>query len=185
MPEYPNRNTPDKHNSDNTTKKLSTGMMVAAWVAALLLMSQFFGMWQKNQNNPNTQPVTELGKNGSHRVLLERNRAGHYVSSGKINDIPVTFMLDTGATNVVIPGDLASKMGLPILANSAASTANGTVSVYRTRINKLTLGNINLYNVDASINPSMNGEQQILLGMSALKKLGLIQKGRTLTLIQR
>jgi aspartyl protease family protein len=106
------------------------------------------------------------------------------VTNGFINGEPVTFMLDTGATDVVIPESIAKSLGLNRLAYSEASTANGTIPVYKTRIDQLSIGNIKLYDVPASINPSMTGEQAILLGMSALKQLELIQKNRSLTLIQ-
>ena len=45
----------------------------------------------------------------------------------------------------------------------------------------LTLGDIVLDNVDASITPGLE-DDVILLGMSALKQLELVQKGDTLTI---
>jgi len=64
-----------------------------------------------------------------------------------------------------------------------ANTANGQVQVRATRINTLQLGPITLYNLEASINPGMDGNE-ILLGMSALKQIEFSQKGKFLTLRQ-
>ena len=62
-------------------------------------------------------------------------------------------------------------------------TANGVVTIYQTRLNSLTIGEIELYNIDASINPAMNAGA-ILLGMSALGQIEFSQQGDTLTLRQ-
>ena len=121
--------------------------------------------------------------NGIREVVLERNRQGHYVANGEINGIPVTFLLDTGATDVAIPAEIALEANLVSGLAQQASTANGVVTVYSTRINKLTLGNIVLYNIEASITPSMLGGI-ILLGMSALQQIEFTQRGATLTLRQ-
>ena len=51
----------------------------------------------------------------------------------------------------------------------------------QTEINKLSIGQITLYNVDANINPGMQSGH-VLLGMSALKQLEFTQRGNTLIL---
>jgi len=115
---------------------------------------------------------------------LQRNRFNHYVASGLINNTPVVFLLDTGATDVAVPAGLAERLGLKAGVARNAITANGIVQVYDTRIESLQLGSIQLENVRASINPGMSGNE-ILLGMSALKDLEFSQSGSTLTLKQR
>jgi aspartyl protease family protein len=62
-------------------------------------------------------------------------------------------------------------------------TANGPITVFETRISELSIGDITLFNVRASINPAMP-PPQILLGMSALKQIEFVQRGDSLTLIQ-
>ena len=64
-----------------------------------------------------------------------------------------------------------------------AATANGVVTVFATQINELKLGNILLYDIDASVTPSMPGNT-ILLGMSALRQIEFTQRGSFLTLRQ-
>ena len=92
-------------------------------------------------------------------------------------------MLDTGATNVAIPAHLADKLNLQRGHRHQVMTANGIAEAFGTRINTLTIGDILLRDIRASINPSMAGNE-ILLGMSALKQIEFTQRGDQLTLRQ-
>lgn len=167
---------------DNTQRKMGKGMLIAAWLCALLLLTFFFNSELEQQFNPNTDPQSKSTVNGI-EVKLQRNRQGHYVSTGTINAEPVIFLLDTGATDVSIPSGLANQLKLNAGASHRVSTANGNINVYSTRLDELTIGDIRLYNVAANINPGMQGEE-ILLGMSALKQLEFTQRGDQLTLRQ-
>ena len=163
-------------------RSMGRGMLVLFWILVLLLLTWGFGLWEKQTINPNQSP-TSRSTNAYNEVLLESNRQHHYVASGKINQQPVTFLLDTGATDVVVPQQLAHKLGLKAGLRQTAITANGTVNVYSTTIDTLQLGSITLYNIDASINPGMNGEA-ILLGMSALRNIEFSQRQGQLILRQ-
>ena len=63
-------------------------------------------------------------------------------------------------------------------------TANGVVTAYATRLQRVELGEIALTDVRAHINPGMRGDD-VLLGMSFLRQLDLTQRNGTLTLRQR
>ena len=132
------------------------------------------------QINPNRDPVSYSSATGS-EVRLKRNRMGHYVTAGVINGQPVTFLLDTGATDVSVPAHLARSLSLVPGYRQLARTANGTIEVAQTEISTLAIGTIELRNVDANLNPGMQGDQ-ILLGMSALKQLEFTQRGDWLIL---
>lgn len=157
-------------------------MLYAAWLGVLGLLTLAFGVWEEDRFNPNSEP-TSLSEGNTRTVILQRNAFNHYLSSGKINGDEVLFLLDTGATNVAVPGVLAKKLGLRKGAAGYATTAAGRVQVFRSQIDTLEIGNIRLNNVRASINPSMDGEE-ILLGMSVLGQLRFIQQGDTLELQQ-
>jgi aspartyl protease family protein len=133
------------------------------------------------QYNPNTQPEVRLSADGQAEVILAQNKQGHYVVRGTINGAAVTFLLDTGATQVSIPSHIAEELNLVTQGNYRVQTANGSVTVYKTEIGQLSLGNIFLYNVAAHINPAMKSDQ-ILLGMSALKQVDFYQTGKQLIL---
>jgi aspartyl protease family protein len=164
-------------------KNLGQGMLIASFSLGLLALTLLFDGWLDEQSNPNRGPATAQNGSGARLVELQRSRQGHYLSAGEINGVAVTFLLDTGATDVTVPAKLARQAGLEPGTASRAATANGVVTVYSTRINKLVLGNISLTDIRASITPSMGGDT-ILLGMSALREIEFSQRGSTLTLRQ-
>lgn len=157
-------------------------MWVLAWGAGLLLATHFFGGWEDRQRNPNQMPRSVHG-DGFVEVSLASSRQGHYVVNGQIDGHDVTFLLDTGATQVAIPNAVAERLGLQRGAPIIISTANGRATGHRTRLDSLRLGDIELHDVAALIAPGMDGDE-ILLGMSALKQLEFSQKGGTLVLRQ-
>ncbi len=168
--------------TEQTPNNIGRGMIFAAWIVMLGLLWVLFGEYLENQHNPNQHVVGHV-EDGERRVVLQRNRAGHYVSNGRINGQRVTFLLDTGATDISIPLPVAERLKLERGYASQAQTANGVITVYATRLNTVELGNIVLHDVRAHINPNMHN-QEILLGMSFLKQLEFDQRGDTLTIRQ-
>lgn len=154
---------------------------IAVALALLAGLTYAFSWLLDRHYNPNQANITAITADGGSEVVLERNRYGHYVANGEINRQSVEFFVDTGATRISIPVDVANRLGLERGAPALAQTANGTVRVYDTRLDQVRLGNIELRNVAASINPGMDGPG-ILLGMSFLGHLELVQKGDTLRL---
>lgn len=175
-------NDPENTPKNNPTQSLGKGMMIMAWLVLLGFLVMFFGQWEENTYNPNRHPDSSSNAT-TNTVVLQRNRYHHYVTQGAINKENVTFLLDTGATDVVIPENVAKQLKLQKGREKYASTANGVITVYDTRLQTLSIGSITLYDVDASINPAMTGEG-ILLGMSALKDIEFTQRGDQLTLKQ-
>jgi aspartyl protease family protein len=163
-------------------KRAGRVFMVLAWCAALFLATRFFGQWEERQQNPNVVVSSDQGE-GFIEVKLVSNVQGHFVASGQINGQPVEFMLDTGATDVSIPAVLAERLKLEQGFGVTLSTANGLSEGYRTRIQRLQLGDIVLNDVRALVAPGLHGEQ-VLLGMSALNKLEFTQRGGTMLLRQ-
>lgn len=147
------------------------------WMLFLGSLTLFFNGYLQQQNNPNYNLVAGQ----QHQVTLQRNRSGHYVAPGFINGQSVTFLLDTGATHVSVPADVAKAIGLRAGRPAQVSTANGVVQVYQTVLDSVQLGGIEMRNVQASINPYMP-DDTVLLGMSFMKQLDMIQQQGTLTL---
>ena len=161
-------------------RRLGKGMILAAWVLLLVLLTWFFNERLAEQRNPNRH-LDSAGRDGAAEVRLQRNRYGHYVASGEINGHPVEFMLDTGATDVSIPAAVAERIGLPRGRRVFYQTANGTISAWQTRLDEVRLGPLRVGPVSASINPHSD-DGAVLLGMSFLKQLDFSQQGNTLTL---
>jgi aspartyl protease family protein len=166
---------------DDPTNKIGKLFVWLAWIMAIALLMFVFEDELYKQYNPNSQPQVSLNSSGQAEVILKQNRQGHYVTNGNINETSVTFLLDTGATQVSIPAHIADKLQLKSYGSYPVQTANGRVTVYKTKIDQLSIGNIFLYNVAAHINPAMKSDG-ILLGMSALKQLDFQQTGKQLIL---
>lgn len=156
-------------------------MSLAAFLILLGLLTIFFNNKLEQQRNPNQNPSRFLGADGQWQLVLQQNRAGHYIATGSINGSPVTLLLDTGASDVVVPEKLAQTLGLRRGMPVIYQTANGQVRGYRTIIEQLSLGPLKLNKVQAGINPGMDDEI-VLLGMSALKQLRFKQQNRQLTI---
>ncbi len=159
----------------HSTKKLRMMFTVGAWVLGFLIMVLAFSKILDRQNNPN-QSVSTLQTGEFQEVVLTRNRNGHYVFDGEINHRKVTFLVDTGATTTAIPGDLQQTLGLKAGPATSVSTANGTTTAYLTRLDQLAIGDIELYDVNATIISAM-GVDEVPLGMNVLKHFELVQRG--------
>jgi aspartyl protease family protein len=162
------------------SRKIGVGMTIAAWAGLLLVLTWAASIFLQKQENPNPSPQSTHGADGKLQVLLQQNRAGHYVANGMINQRQVRFLLDTGATFVAIDKRLARKLGLELGPQRQLQTANGTVYGNATILDEVSLGGITIHRVQAVVMPSLGDE--VLLGMSFLKRLTLIQKGKTLLL---
>jgi len=164
--------------SSNSFGKVFTWI---AWAIAMVVLVYAFQTYLDNQYNPNQDPDYSMNSRGQAEVVLKQNRQGHYVTKGLINGYSVTFLLDTGATNVSVPSHIADKIGLVGEGSYRVQTANGSIMVRGTTLDSVSIGNISLTNVDASINPKMRTDE-ILLGMSVLKRVEFTQRGKTLIL---
>ncbi|MCP4041529.1 MAG: TIGR02281 family clan AA aspartic protease [Gammaproteobacteria bacterium] len=165
------------------TIRLGTGMITAAWIVLLGMMTVFFSGWLEEQDNPNRSVEGDTLENGVREIVLRPNRSGHYVATGSIDNQPVVFLLDTGATTVSVPGQLAKRLRLSRGAARPTTTANGTITTYATTLSKVQLGTLTLHGIRANINPHMQGDE-VLLGMSFLKRVEFTQKSNQLTLRQ-
>ena len=171
-----------QNNSENDVARSGRVMLIFAWVAGIGLLTLLFQDQLESRFNPNTKPLVQIGRDGSKEVVLERNAQGHYVADGMINDTPVTFLIDTGATDVAIPEALAERLRLGRQRGGISQTANGPVAVWQTALRQVRLGSIELNDVRAAIVPSMGARDPVLLGMSFLRQLEFSQRDGQLTL---
>ena len=156
-------------------------MIFSAWLLGFAMLMIYFNYFLDKEQNPNQSVYSRVGENGEAEVILQRNRYGHYVSNGRINGFTVQFMLDTGATDVAIPEKIAQKLGLRRGPEKRYNTANGMVVAYSTFLDSVSIGPIEVEGVRASINPGLKGNE-ILLGMSVLKRVEFTQRGDKLIL---
>ena len=168
----------DAQQAKATTSRMA---MIMMWLLVLVVLASGFAWLEARQHNPNRN-FDSRTEGGVAEVVLAQNRYGHYVVNGYINGTEVGFFLDTGATSVAIPGNLAAELGLKRGGQVSVQTANGVAPAYLTRLDEVRLGPIVQRDVRALIQPSMDGE--ILLGMSFLRELEMVQRDRSLILRQ-
>lgn len=166
---------------DDAPSRLGKAMLFAAWVVGIALLAMLFNNYISHKENPNQDIALEVGPAGAPQVVLQQNRAGHYVATGAINGEPVVFLLDTGATTVSLPQRLARRLGLPMRPGGISKTANGMVQTWITRLDSVSLGGLSARNLRATVLPNFPGDQ-VLLGMDFLKRFELIQRGGVLTI---
>ncbi len=119
-------------------------------------------------------------------AVLTADGRGQFFASGVVNGNSVRFLVDTGASTVVLPRSLALRAGV-VLENAnvvGVSTANGRVRASRVLLNTVRVGGLTANMVEAII---MEDAQLpvALLGMSFLKRTNMKNEGDRLTLSQR
>jgi len=167
------------NNDEREQQSIGRYMIIGMWVVGLALATLLMNNWLEKQRNPNNAVVTSLAGD-KRQITLRRGRHGHYLLTGKINGFSVDFLIDTGATSVSIPADFAERIGLHRGTAIRISTANGISTAYQTRIDSLEMGDLEVRNATAHINPGLSDE--VLLGMSVLKHYELVQRGETLVI---
>ncbi|WP_417457077.1 retropepsin-like aspartic protease family protein [Kordiimonas sp.] len=109
-------------------------------------------------------------------MLVHRSQDGHFWLRARMNGVTVNFMVDTGASNVVLSPDDAQRVGINtglLDFNGRATTANGEVRFARTTVRELGLGDSVFYDVPVTVNGAeMQGS---LLGMSVLQHFASIE----------
>lgn len=120
-------------------------------------------------------------------VTLWAGSGGHFYADGSINGFSVRFLVDTGATIVALSSNEAQRLGIDYRKKGRpgyANTAAGVVRSYALKLDKVDVGAITLYNVDAGVVEGAYPRQP-LLGMSFLGQLDMRREGETMELTQR
>ncbi len=131
--------------------------------------------------------VVSASAGGKGLVTLYAGGGAHFIADGFINDQPVKFLVDTGATNIALSGREADRIGIDYKRTgkpSVAATASGVVRTYNIKLAKVQIGEITLHHVDAGV---IEGRfpLQPLLGMSFLGQLDMKRVDDKLELRQR
>jgi aspartyl protease family protein len=122
---------------------------------------------------------------GASRVVLFAGSGGHFVTDGSVNGLPVRFMVDTGATLVSLSESDAARLGINFRNGRRVpfNTANGVVAAHIVSLNKVKVGDVEVFGVDAAIVPA--ALPVALLGNSFLNRFQMRRENDTLTLERR
>jgi aspartyl protease family protein len=117
-------------------------------------------------------------------IELRRASDGHFHATLEVNGRPVRFMIDTGASGIVLSSRDAARVGLDPAAltyTGRAQTANGLVQIAPVRLGTVSLGDFTDTAVPAAVNSGAIDSS--LLGMSYLDRFARIEiEGDTMTL---
>ncbi len=116
--------------------------------------------------NPTSARVNESGE-----LVINLSQDGHFYLDTKVNGKDLRFMIDTGASDIVISIDEAKRIGInteKLNFNKAYQTANGTSWGANVVLDKVEVANVKFENVSASVNSADMGIS--LLGMSFLRQ---------------
>ena len=107
---------------------------------------------------------------------------GHFVADGAVNGAPMRFLVDTGATAVSLPAADAMRAGVDYRRGTriAMQTANGNAPAWVTRLDRVRVGEIEVYDVEAVVVET--GLPVALLGMSFLNRVEMRRNGATMVL---
>ena len=127
-----------------------------------------------------TPGEAQVGSGGE--VIVNRRLGGEFIIPAKVNDSPVAFIFDTGASTVVLRAQDAAKVGVDAAGldfDVSVVTANGAAMAAPTRLDKISVGPIVMRGVRALVaRPGALNES--LLGMSFLDRLRSysVERGR-------
>ncbi|MEM0976663.1 MAG: TIGR02281 family clan AA aspartic protease [Pseudomonadota bacterium] len=150
-------------------KRLSeTARAAGIWFMIFLGAVLAYGQWETLQSllYPSRSLMLEDG-----RLELRRQMDGHFHAQIDVNGVAVEFLVDTGATSIVLTQQDAERVGLSpesLRFSSQASTANGVVRTARVVLETMNFGGIEDQRVRAFVN---GGELNAsLLGMTYLER---------------
>lgn len=155
-------------------QKLSRNMQQAAvWGLIFLGVIAGYGLWGDiRQTVSPTQMV--VGEEG--RIETRRGNDGHFHLTLDVQGTPVEFVVDTGASGIVLTREDAERVGLDpetLRYTMTALTANGEVAIAPVRLSEVRLGS----HVDRNLRAAVNGGElfQSLLGMDYLGRFARIE----------
>jgi aspartyl protease family protein len=122
---------------------------------------------------PGTPISGELAGEARQTVVIMRNGDGHFAVRATVNRIPMTMLVDTGASLVTLTPADAGKIGIDAAKldfGMPIQTANGLIHAAPITIDRLAIGNIERRQVKALVAPP-RALQESLLGMSFLDSL--------------
>ncbi len=145
----------------------------AIWAMIFIGGAAAVGLW----NDINSSTLRgQVSLNGGNRIVVQRSGDGHYYLSADVNGAPVRFVVDTGATEIVLTQADAARAGLDpdnLAYLGRANTANGEVRTALVRLEEIRLGEAVDRKVRALVNQGQMDDS--LLGMGYLQRWGSLE----------
>ncbi len=150
-----------------------TVQQLAVWAFIFLGVIAGYGLWGdiRQTLRPQQSVMAEAG-----RVVVPRAPDGHYYLTLMVNGAAVDFLVDTGASQVVLTANDARRAGIDpekLAYLGRANTANGEVRTASVRVDELALGDIRDTNLRVWVNEGKM--EKSLLGMTYLQRWSHIE----------
>ncbi len=110
---------------------------------------------------------------GQHKMELSSGRDGHFRVDARVNGRRIDFMVDTGASLVILRETDAANVGvhpMPRDYTAIVSTANGRIKAAPAKLERIEVGDITVFDVQALVLPD-EALSQNLLGVTFLSRL--------------
>ena len=168
--------------AENRKNLGKTARQAAVWGLIFVGVIAAVGLWSDIRDDV----LTRQSVVSERAIEVARARDGHYYLVARLNDVPVRFVVDTGATDVVLTREDARRVGIDLnslVFSGSAGTANGMVRTAYARVDEMRLGSI----VDDDVPVAVNrGEMDSsLLGMAYLGRFGRIEISGNKLLLER
>lgn len=145
-----------------------------AWVLIFVGVIAAIGLWDDVRST--VTPSQSVLQGGA--ISVPRAPDGHYYLTAQVNGKALRFMVDTGASDIVLTQADAAKVGIDpkgLVYSSRALSANGEVGIAPVVLDSVALGPVQTEKVRAVVN---GGEmRQSLLGMRYLQMFSKIEIG--------
>lgn len=105
------------------------------------------------------------------QIVVNISSDGHFYINTKINGVAVRFMVDTGASDIVLSLQDARRVGIDLKRlnfNRIYHTANGKIAGAMVEVRDFTISNVEFHDVEVSVNKAEMSTS--LLGMSFLRR---------------
>jgi aspartyl protease family protein len=127
---------------------------------------------------PKPQGDSDAARTSRPTVELSAGRNGHFFSDIEINGRRVGVMVDSGASTLALSYDQASSLGIYVKDSDftwRSQTANGLIAIAPVMIDRVSIGDITVRGVQATVSARGVELSQPLLGMSFLSRLSKVE----------
>jgi aspartyl protease family protein len=158
--------------------------MALVWGMIFMGCMAIYGLWGDISRDYGRKSLPITQQDGA--IALPRASDGHYYVTANVNGTEIEFLVDTGASDIVLSRLDAARIGFDLdrLAFlGSARTANGVVPIAYGRLKTIRLGN----HLDQAVSVSINGGEmdKSLLGMSYLGRFGRIEMTQDQLILRR
>jgi clan AA aspartic protease (TIGR02281 family) len=170
-------NNPNKRSNPQTRfTRLSLLKTILLWLVVFVICMQIFKAIDINHSTKNIKPIQTDGAN-----FVELGQTGNaYYVAGNVNNFPVVYHIDTGATLTSISQKTANLAGIRTCTPRTFETANGSATGCVATVEGIGFGNFHIKNVDVAIMPNIT---ESLLGMNVLSQFAIEQHGTVMRIL--